>query len=105
MCGFVGCFDLNSGSMPINEGLKEELRNHQRTCVEFQFLSFSKLNHEAPTLFSSIASHPSSTSHKHTQQNPAQHDFIISIQCIAAISQRDFSSSASKEPTSVPVES
>ena len=27
MCGFVGAFDLNSGSQPINEGLKEELRN------------------------------------------------------------------------------
>ena len=26
MCGFVGCFDLNSGSAPIAEGLKEELR-------------------------------------------------------------------------------
>ena len=26
MCGFVGCFDLNSGSTPIAEGLKEELR-------------------------------------------------------------------------------
>ncbi len=26
MCGFVGCFDLNSGSEPIAEGLKEELR-------------------------------------------------------------------------------
>ena len=26
MCGFVGAFDLNSGSKPINEGLKEELR-------------------------------------------------------------------------------
>ena len=26
MCGFVGCFDLNSGSVPIAEGLKEELR-------------------------------------------------------------------------------
>ena len=26
MCGFVGCFDLNSGSQPIAEGLKEELR-------------------------------------------------------------------------------
>ena len=26
MCGFVGCFDLNSGSQPIGEGLKEELR-------------------------------------------------------------------------------
>jgi asparagine synthase (glutamine-hydrolysing) len=27
MCGFVGCFDLNSGSQPIAEGLKEQLRN------------------------------------------------------------------------------
>ena len=26
MCGFVGCFDLDSGSAPIAEGLKEELR-------------------------------------------------------------------------------
>jgi len=26
MCGFVGCFDLNSGSVSIAEGLKEELR-------------------------------------------------------------------------------
>ncbi|MCR4899783.1 MAG: asparagine synthase B [Treponema sp.] len=26
MCGFVGAFDLNSGSTPIAEGLKEELR-------------------------------------------------------------------------------
>jgi len=26
MCGFVGCFDLNSGSAPIAEGLIEELR-------------------------------------------------------------------------------
>jgi len=26
MCGFVGAFDLNSGSAPIAEGLKEELR-------------------------------------------------------------------------------
>ena len=26
MCGFVGCFDLKSGSMPIGEGLREELR-------------------------------------------------------------------------------
>ena len=26
MCGFVGAFDLNSGSKPIAEGLKEELR-------------------------------------------------------------------------------
>ena len=26
MCGFVGCFDLSSGSQPIAQGLKEELR-------------------------------------------------------------------------------
>ena len=26
LCGFVGAFDLNSGSKPIDEGLKEELR-------------------------------------------------------------------------------
>ena len=26
MCGFVGCFDLTSGSAPIADGLKEELR-------------------------------------------------------------------------------
>ena len=26
MCGFVGCFDLSSGSAPIADGLKEELR-------------------------------------------------------------------------------
>ena len=26
MCGFVGCFDISSGSQPIAEGLKEELR-------------------------------------------------------------------------------
>ena len=26
MCGFVGAFDLNSGSMPIDEGLREQLR-------------------------------------------------------------------------------
>ena len=26
MCGFVGAFDINSGSQPIGEGLKEELR-------------------------------------------------------------------------------
>ncbi|MBP3743136.1 MAG: asparagine synthase (glutamine-hydrolyzing), partial [Treponema sp.] len=26
MCGFVGCFDLSSGSKPIEQGLKEELR-------------------------------------------------------------------------------
>lgn len=27
MCGFVGAFDLNSGSKPLGEGLKEELRS------------------------------------------------------------------------------
>lgn len=27
MCGFVGAFDLNSGSMPISDGLNEQLRN------------------------------------------------------------------------------
>ena len=27
MCGFVGAFDLNSGSQPIDEGLKEHLRS------------------------------------------------------------------------------
>ena len=26
MCGFVGAFDLSSGSQPIDEGLKEQLR-------------------------------------------------------------------------------
>ncbi len=26
MCGFVGCFDLNSGGRPIDQGLREELR-------------------------------------------------------------------------------
>lgn len=26
MCGFVGCFDLDSGSRPIDQGLREELR-------------------------------------------------------------------------------
>ena len=41
MCGFVGAFDLNSGSMPINEGLKEELRN--------QVLEMSKkIRHRGP---------------------------------------------------------
>jgi asparagine synthase (glutamine-hydrolysing) len=41
MCGFVGCFDLNSGSKPINEGLKEELRN--------QVLEMSKkIRHRGP---------------------------------------------------------
>lgn len=27
MCGFVGAFDLNSGSQPIDEGLREQLRS------------------------------------------------------------------------------
>ena len=41
MCGFVGAFDLNSGSQPINEGLKEELRN--------QVLEMSKkIRHRGP---------------------------------------------------------
>ena len=41
MCGFVGCFDLNSGAMPIDQGLKEELRN--------QVLEMSKkIRHRGP---------------------------------------------------------
>ena len=41
MCGFVGAFDLSSGSQPINEGLKEELRN--------QVLEMSKkIRHRGP---------------------------------------------------------
>jgi len=41
MCGFVGAFDLNSGSQPIGEGLKEELRN--------QVLEMSKkIRHRGP---------------------------------------------------------
>ena len=41
MCGFVGAFDLNSGSMPISEGLKDELRN--------QVLEMSKkIRHRGP---------------------------------------------------------
>ena len=41
MCGFVGTFDLNSGSQPINNGLKEELRA--------QVLEMSKkLRHRGP---------------------------------------------------------
>lgn len=41
MCGFVGAFDLSSGSKPINEGLKEELRN--------QVLEMSKkIRHRGP---------------------------------------------------------
>jgi asparagine synthase (glutamine-hydrolysing) len=27
MCGFVGAFDLNSGSVPLEDGMKEQLRN------------------------------------------------------------------------------
>ena len=41
MCGFVGAFDLNSGSKPIAEGLKEELRS--------QVLEMSKkIRHRGP---------------------------------------------------------
>lgn len=41
MCGFVGAFDLNSGSTPIDQGLKEELRA--------QLLSMSKkIRHRGP---------------------------------------------------------
>ena len=41
MCGFVGAFDLNSGSMPIGDGLKEELRK--------QVLEMSKkIRHRGP---------------------------------------------------------
>ncbi len=41
MCGFVGAFDLSSGGQPINEGLKEELRN--------QVLEMSKkIRHRGP---------------------------------------------------------
>ena len=41
MCGFVGAFDLNSGSQPISEGLKEELRS--------QVLEMSKkIRHRGP---------------------------------------------------------
>ena len=41
MCGFVGAFDLQSGSKPIAEGLKEELRN--------QVLAMSKkIRHRGP---------------------------------------------------------
>jgi asparagine synthase (glutamine-hydrolysing) len=41
MCGFVGVFDLNSGSMPLEEGLKEELRA--------QLLEMSrKIRHRGP---------------------------------------------------------
>jgi len=41
MCGFVGAFDLASGSVPIDEGLKEQLRN--------QVLEMSrKIRHRGP---------------------------------------------------------
>ena len=41
MCGFVGLFDLNAGSKPIAEGLKEELRS--------QVLEMSKrIRHRGP---------------------------------------------------------
>lgn len=41
MCGFVGAFDLNSGSQPIDEGLKEQLRS--------QVLDMSKkIRHRGP---------------------------------------------------------
>jgi asparagine synthase (glutamine-hydrolysing) len=41
MCGFVGVFDLNSGSVPLEEGLKEELRA--------QILEMSrKIRHRGP---------------------------------------------------------
>lgn len=41
MCGFVGAFDLNSGSQPIDEGLKEQLRK--------QVLDMSrKIRHRGP---------------------------------------------------------
>ena len=41
MCGFVGAFDLNSGSKPISEGLREELRS--------QVLEMSKrIRHRGP---------------------------------------------------------
>lgn len=41
MCGFVGAFDLNNGSVPIDEGLKEQLRK--------QVLEMSKtIRHRGP---------------------------------------------------------
>ena len=41
MCGFVGAFDLSTGFQPIDEGLKEELRN--------QVLEMSKtIRHRGP---------------------------------------------------------
>ena len=41
MCGFVGCFDLNSGSKPLADGLRDELRS--------QVLDMSKkIRHRGP---------------------------------------------------------
>ena len=41
MCGFVGVFDLNSGSVPLEQGMKEELRS--------QVLEMSrKIRHRGP---------------------------------------------------------
>ncbi|MCK9171271.1 MAG: asparagine synthase B [Treponema sp.] len=41
MCGFVGVFDLNSGSVPLKDGMKEELRS--------QLLEMSrKIRHRGP---------------------------------------------------------
>ena len=41
MCGFVGVFDLSSGSKPVEEGLKEQLRS--------QVLDMSKkIRHRGP---------------------------------------------------------
>lgn len=41
MCGFVGAFDLNNGGVPLDEGLKEELRS--------QVLDMSKkIRHRGP---------------------------------------------------------
>jgi asparagine synthase (glutamine-hydrolysing) len=41
MCGFVGVFDLNSGSVPLKEGMREELRS--------QLLEMSrKIRHRGP---------------------------------------------------------
>ena len=41
MCGFVGAFDLNSGSVPVDEGLKQQLRE--------QVIAMSrKIRHRGP---------------------------------------------------------
>ena len=45
MCGFVGAFDLNSGSKPIGQGLKDELNSQIRS----QVLQMSrKIRHRGP---------------------------------------------------------